>query len=79
MGNMSYCRFQNTSHDLQDCIDALENYENDSEEGYKNLSKAEKDAADSMREQCETYIRLYDEATNAEEDEDCDATESDIY
>ena len=22
--NMSYCRFQNTSQDLQDCIDAVE-------------------------------------------------------
>ena len=26
MSNMSYCRFQNTSHDLGDCIDALENH-----------------------------------------------------
>ena len=25
MSNMSYCRFQNTSKDLGDCIDALEN------------------------------------------------------
>ena len=26
MSNMSYCRFQNTSMDLADCLDALENY-----------------------------------------------------
>jgi hypothetical protein len=24
MANMSYCRFQNTAHDLYDCIEALE-------------------------------------------------------
>jgi len=26
MANMSYCRFQNTSMDLADCVEALENY-----------------------------------------------------
>ena len=26
MSNMSYCRFQNTSIDLADCLDALENH-----------------------------------------------------
>ena len=26
MANMSYCRFQNTSIDLADCLDALENH-----------------------------------------------------
>tara|TARA_R110000751_G_scaffold90246_1_gene177245 strand:- start:5588 stop:5785 length:198 start_codon:yes stop_codon:yes gene_type:complete len=25
MGNMSYCRFYNTSKDVEDCIDAIEN------------------------------------------------------
>ena len=25
MGNMSYCRFENTSKDLGDCLDAIEN------------------------------------------------------
>ena len=27
MGNMSYCRFENTSKDLDDCIQAIENNE----------------------------------------------------
>ncbi len=27
MGNMSYCRFKNTSMDLQDCLEAIENNE----------------------------------------------------
>ena len=25
MGNMSYCRFENTARDLGDCLDAIEN------------------------------------------------------
>ena len=25
MGNMSYCRFENTAQDLQDCVSAIEN------------------------------------------------------
>ena len=25
MANMSYCRFENTLHDLKDCYDALQN------------------------------------------------------
>ena len=25
MGNMSYCRFENTARDLADCVDALNN------------------------------------------------------
>ena len=27
MGNMSYCRFKNTSMDLQDCLEAIKNNE----------------------------------------------------
>ena len=26
MSNMSYCRFENTSRDLQDCIEAIQNH-----------------------------------------------------
>ena len=71
MSNMSYCRFQNTSNDLQDCIDALDNYVEDTledEDGLTNLSKNEKRAAEDMRQQCETYIRIYDEAEEAKEE-----------
>lgn len=68
---MSYCRFQNTSEDLQDCIDALDNYGEDipeDEDGLTNLSKDERRAAEDLRQQCETYIRIFDEAEEAEED-----------
>jgi hypothetical protein len=27
MGNMSYCRFENTARDLEDCLDAIHNGE----------------------------------------------------
>jgi len=39
MSNMSYCRFQNTLSDLEDCLQALQ------EEGIENLSPDEKRAA----------------------------------
>ena len=44
MGNMSYCRFENTAQDLQDCVRAIENrdvYNFNSYElnGFKKLIK----------------------------------------
>ncbi len=44
MSNMSYCRFQNTLRDLQDCLDAL----CDIEGNLSELSKEEARAADSL-------------------------------
>ena len=70
MSNMSYCRYQNTSQDLQDCIDNLDSPEYEDEK-LENLSRSERSAAEDMREQCETYIRLYDEAMEAEDDNMC--------
>ena len=29
MGNMSYCRFENTARDLRDCVNAIHNGETD--------------------------------------------------
>lgn len=63
MANMSYCRFENTSSDLQDCVDAIE------ENGLSDLSDTEQRKAQQMREQCETYIQLYDEAEENMEEE----------
>ena len=37
MSNMSYCRFENTYHDLQDCQDNMDNDElSPTEEEYQN-------------------------------------------
>lgn len=52
MANMSYCRFENTYGDLEDCVEALRNG--------KDISKSEKQYADRMRELCDEFIELYD-------------------
>tara|TARA_R110000803_G_scaffold130803_1_gene198096 strand:- start:685 stop:846 length:162 start_codon:yes stop_codon:yes gene_type:complete len=38
------------------------------EDELTNLSKNEKRAAEDMRQQCETYIRIFDEAEEAKEE-----------
>jgi L-asparaginase II len=48
MSNMSYCRFRNTLHDLQDCADALK-------EG-KKLSPEEARAAKRLIEKCSDIL-----------------------
>lgn len=71
MSNMSYCRFHNTSGDLQDCIDALDNFENhqgenDEEHGISNLSSSERQKADDLYQQCRTYMEIYERETEDE-------------
>ena len=46
MSNMSYCRFENTLADLQDCYNALENEEMD------KLSPSEKIAKNKLIKLC---------------------------
>ena len=55
--NMSYCRFQNTSQDLQDCMDTVEemNYQNAEE---IDLSKSEEEALYEMIEQARYYSQI---------------------
>lgn len=36
MSNMSYCRFQNTFHDLQECAQYLNDELSEDEERYRN-------------------------------------------
>ena len=55
MGNMSYCRFENTSRDLRDCLQAIENGELD------DLSSYEKDGLESLLEYCETIFFMKEE------------------
>ena len=54
MGNMSYCRFENTSKDLEDCINALHNYE----EKCNSLSNYEVEALQDLIEQAKEIIEL---------------------
>ena len=55
MSNMSYCRFQNTAQDLEDCIDAIENGE------INELSNSEIDALMRLTELAETVLNLNEE------------------
>lgn len=73
MPNMSYCRFENTSGDLGDCVWALEN------EGLRSLrSEYEKRGAERIYELCKEYIELYEDnlenpdAYGEDDDEDDD-------
>lgn len=50
MANMSYCRFQNTAHDLKDCLIAIDNNE------CQNLSREEIRALEELRELAEELI-----------------------
>jgi hypothetical protein len=54
MPNMSYCRFQNTSGDLEDCMEAMESRE--------ELSPEEREAQGYLVTLCERIVnhhRLY--------------------
>lgn len=63
MPNMSYCRFENTSNDIQDCIDALEEENWDFEQMIVDASDTE---AEGMRD----FVRLCREVTEAFADEE---------
>ena len=41
MGNMSYCRFENTARDLQDCVNAIDRGETDELNEYEISGLAE--------------------------------------
>jgi len=51
---MSYCRFENTSKDLEDCIEALHNYE----DKCNSLSSYEVEALQDLVEQAKEIIDL---------------------
>ena len=63
MGNMSYCRFENTAQDLQDCVRAIENgdvYDFNSYElnGFKKLVRLAEEIVD-MNDETELIIEHY--------------------
>lgn len=49
--NMSYCRFENTVSDMEDCVEALRNAES-IKELYKDMSNYEKEAFKRFFELC---------------------------
>lgn len=50
MGNMTYCRFENTSSDFQDCLEALRNREPISISEFRALTQMVNDARDFLIE-----------------------------
>ena len=50
MGNMSYCRFENTARDLQDCLEAIENNE------MTDMSDYEVTGLESLLDTCKEII-----------------------
>lgn len=64
---MSYCRFENTSSDFADCVNALR------EEELSDLSREERLAAKQLYELAQEYVQLYEEAVDYDNEimEDC--------
>lgn len=60
MGNMSYCRFENTYRDLQDCYDTL------GEKSLDELSETEKKYAKKLIKMCRD---IADDFLDDEDDE----------
>ena len=57
MSNMSYCRFENTTGDLQDCIEAIRDWE----EECKDLNSYEMRALKDLLEQAREIVELEDD------------------
>ena len=66
MANMSYCRFENTLHDLADCVDALD----DVVYYHEEISESEWQCAKRMKRWCERFIDAI---------ENCNEENIDIY
>ena len=60
MANMSYCRFENTAGDLEDCIEAIHDWEDEC----KDLSSYETRALKDLLEQAKEIIELENEIEN---------------
>ena len=60
MSNMSYCRFENTARDLEDCLDAIQNGE------ISDLSSQyEVDALEQLLDLCRDVVAYKDEIQDA--------------
>ena len=55
MGNMSYCRFENTARDLRDCVEAIQNRETE------DLSTYERRGLKELLKYAETIVYYEDD------------------
>ena len=61
MGNMSYCRFENTAGDLQDCWDNFDDVDELSEreaKARKRIVKLACEIAESYGEEINKYVKI---------------------
>lgn len=58
MGNMSYCRFENTAADLQDCLDALWNK---GSKVLENAGRYERDGLEDLLSLCNDIVKAHTE------------------
>ncbi len=63
MGNMSYCRFENTAIDLEDCLDALQDGAHT-----RDLSDYERRGLEDLLNYCEEILDMKGEIEQALED-----------
>lgn len=62
--NLSYCMFENTSHDLQDCLYHMDEglaEGCDMQEFVSDMSSHEKMSMERMVKQCRSFINKYEE------------------
>lgn len=62
MANMSYCRFENTLHDLAECTKALD----DVVYYHEEISESEWRCAKRMKEWCERFIATIEDCEEEE-------------
>lgn len=60
MGNLSYCRFENTSGDVIDCAEAIENGEMS-----VDMSNYEREGLEILLDACERIVDMKDEIEEA--------------
>lgn len=64
MANMSYCQFENTSSDMRQCLETLEeSYENADtlKEFLDTISEEEQYAFRQLEKRCREFIRMIEE------------------
>jgi len=67
MSNMSYCRFENTSDDLFDCLNAMQDA---STLEIMDLSEEETRSMNRMRRLCERFLEEYERLQNTDSESD---------
>lgn len=60
MPSMSYCMFENTSSEMNQCLNHMDSAINVDGESL-NLNSYEKNAFHTLYEQCKEFVKMYDE------------------